>query len=428
MKDKFIPQLRFSDFRGQWSTKLLSEVAVTKITNSFSRENLNYEVGEVKNIHYGDIHTRFHTLFDIERENVPFVNPEISIQRISDDNYCQVGDIIFADASEDLNDVGKSIEIVNLDNQKILAGLHTIMIRPTPNVFSKGFAGYLFISNNIRKQIQKESQGSKVLSISGGRLLKTILTFPSTSEQTKIASFLTAVDDKLQALKKKKELLEQYKKGVMQQLFSQALRFKKDDGTNYPEWEEKKLGELNIYISDGNYGELYPKASEMKSTGIPFIRANNIKNLSLTWNDMKFIDEELHKILTSGHLLENDILITTRGDIGMVAYVTSEFSGANINAQICLLRCYENICSKYLIQYLASEYGLRQFKSLQTGSALKQLPKGNLVKINIPIPSKDEQTKIANFLSAIDDKITHCQSELNGMERWKKGLLQQMFC
>ena len=119
-----------------------------KVTNSFSRENLNYETGNIKNIHYGDIHTKFQTLFDIEKELVPYINGEISLIRISEDYYCQEGDIVFADASEDLNDVGKSIEIVNLNGEKLLSGLHTLLARPNKKYFHKGFNGYLFKSVN----------------------------------------------------------------------------------------------------------------------------------------------------------------------------------------------------------------------------------------------------------------------------------------
>src|SRR5690606_21997351 len=140
-----------------------------KVTNSFSRENLNYQVGTIKNIHYGDIHTKFQTLFNITNEIVPFINDEINVGRISDENYCKEGDIIFADASEDLNDVGKSIEIINVNREKLLSGLHTLLARPKVNIFHLGFNGYLFKSNQVRTQIQKESQGSKVLSINVGR-------------------------------------------------------------------------------------------------------------------------------------------------------------------------------------------------------------------------------------------------------------------
>src|SRR5690606_19460861 len=173
-----------------------------KVTNSFSRNDLNYDNGTVKNIHYGDIHTKFQTLFDITREMVPYINKNISLDRISDDYYCKEGDIIFADASEDMNDVGKSIEVVHLNNEKLLSGLHTLLARPKQGLFFKGFNGYLFKSKNVRLQIQKEAQGTKVLSISTKRISNIKLSFPSEREQEKITSFLSRLDQRIQTQSK----------------------------------------------------------------------------------------------------------------------------------------------------------------------------------------------------------------------------------
>lgn len=255
------------------------------------------------------------------------------------------------------------------------------------------------------------------------------LALPHEQEQAKVANFLTAIYEKITQLTKKHDLLNQYKKGVMQQIFSQELRFKDDDGGDFPEWKDIKISGLNLYISDGNYGEQYPTSDQMVSSGVPFIRANNIKEQKLVWDDMKFITPDHHKILTSGHLLPNDILITTRGEIGTVALVQDEFGGSNINAQICLLRVNDTneLAPEFLLQELTTNHCQKQFKELQTGSALKQLPKSSLGKVSIKTPSLKEQTKIANFLSAVDEKITVTQTQLQAVKRYKQGLLQQMF-
>ncbi len=274
---------------------------------------------------------------------------------------------------------------------------------------------------------KKYNEASGVPSLSKKTIEKIKISLPLFNEQQKIANFLTSIDQKIEQLTKKEKLLVAYKKGIMQKIFSQEIRFRDENGEVYGDWVERKLGEVGIYISDGNYGEMYPKANEMKLSGIPFIRANNIKNLTLIWNDMKYIDEKLHNLLTSGHLQTNDILVTTRGDIGMLAYVKQEFNNANINAQICLLRCNESLNSFYLLQYLASQEGINQFKKFQTGSALKQLPKSSLKKIKFPDPCLSEQTKIANFLSSIDKKIEQINQQIEESKGFKKGLLQQMF-
>ena len=244
-KNKNVPTLRFKEFEGEWENKLFGDLYSFKKTNSLSRDKLNYDKGTVKNIHYGDIHKRFNAIFNIKDEKVPFINSDIDLSKIALENYCEEGDLVIADASEDYSDIGKTIEIKSLNNEKVLAGLHTFLARRKFKL-ATGFIAFLFKNHNVKLKVMRIAQGTKVLSISTKRLSKIPLPFPSLAEQKKIATFLTAIDKRLQLLEQKKERLEQYKKGVMQQLFSQAIRFKKDDGTEYEDWEEKKLGEILI--------------------------------------------------------------------------------------------------------------------------------------------------------------------------------------
>ncbi|MFZ1801698.1 MAG: restriction endonuclease subunit S [Candidatus Saccharimonas aalborgensis] len=201
------------------------------------------------------------------------------------------------------------------------------------------------------------------------------------------------------------------------------LRFPKFSG----EWEPRKLGDLDIYVSDGNYGEMYPKTSEMKDSGVAFIRANNLKDGKLTWQDMRYIDLDLHKVLKSGHLKTGDTLVTTRGDVGITAYVTEEFDNANINAQICLLRTGDDLAKQYLFYSLQTAKSKNQFTQLQTGSALKQLPKGKLALLVIGVPSKDEQEKIAGFLTVVDERVAAMSKKVELLQRYKKDVMQKIF-
>lgn len=406
-KQKNIPLLRFPEFTEEWIASKLGDVVKYKVTNSFSRENLNYKSGKIKNIHYGDIHTKFHTLFDITKENIPFVNEEINIQRISEDNYCKKGDIILADASEDLNDVGKSIEIVNLNNEKLLSGLHTILARPNENIFSKGFIGYLFKSDNVRMQIQKESQGSKILSISATRLSKIIIhyplsTIPSVSEQKKIANFLTAVDEKLQALKQKKSLLEKYKKGVMQQIFSQQIRFIDENGKEFPKWEEKRLGEVLDYEQPTNY--LVSNTEYDDDFEIPVLTAGKTFILGYT-------DE------TNGVFKNNLPVILFDDFTTATQFVDFPFKAKSSAMKI--LKAKENTNIKFIyeaIQMINYEIGGHGRHWISVFAAME-----------IQIPFLSEQNKIANFLSSIDERIINSQLSIIHLEKWKKGLLQKMF-
>lgn len=219
---KKIPEFRFGGFEegGEWLVEPLSKIYSFITTNSLPRDNLNYEEGDVKNIHYGDIHTKFSALFDITKERVPFINSSISLEKTRVENYCREGDIIFADASEDLKDIGKMIELVNLNNEKLLSGLHTLHARQVGSKLVVGFAGHLFISNSIRRQIQREAQGSKVLSISVPRISNISITYPKDKkEQQKIADLLTSLDELIMEQAQKIDELKIHKKGLMQGLF-----------------------------------------------------------------------------------------------------------------------------------------------------------------------------------------------------------------
>jgi type I restriction enzyme, S subunit len=217
-----VPRLRFEEFEGdgEWVFEQFEKVYSFLVTNSFSRENLNHESGSVKNIHYGDIHTKFSTLFDITKEKASFINADVSIEKIRQECYCKEGDMIFADASEDLNDVGKSIEIVNVNNESLLSGLHTLLARQKEPKLITGFGGHLFLSNRIRNQIKREAQGAKVLGISGTRLSNVIIYYPKNKiEQQKIASCLSSLDEVITVQLEKIDQLKLHKKGLMQGLF-----------------------------------------------------------------------------------------------------------------------------------------------------------------------------------------------------------------
>jgi type I restriction enzyme S subunit len=256
-KQTLVPELRFPEFRdkGEWILESFEELYSFKTTYSFSRGELNYDNGSVKNIHYGDIHTKFTTLFDTKKEKVPYINNLLLIKKVKLECYCKEGDMIFADASENLDDIGKSIEIINLNNEKLLSGLHTLLARQKKNKLIIGFGGHLFLSNGIRCQIQREAQGSKVSGISSGRLSTIKIYYPKNKvEQQKIANCLSSIDELITAQSRKLDAFKTHKKGLMQQLFPAEseivpkLRFPefRDKG----EWEEKKLNQIARPVTD----------------------------------------------------------------------------------------------------------------------------------------------------------------------------------
>ena len=221
MQKLFSQQIRFkaddgSEF-GEWEEVKFSDFFNFHQTNSHSRALLA-EHGVIMNIHYGDIHTKFSMLFDVNKEIVPFLSEEVDASKINEDQFLKIGDLIIADASEDYKDIGKAIEVVNLDGQKLVAGLHTYIARPKKS-FASGFNGYLMQTFFVREQIKKLATGISVLGISKTNLGKVEFKVPCLEEQIKIAHFLSAIDQKIEVVAQQIEQAKQWKKGLLQQMF-----------------------------------------------------------------------------------------------------------------------------------------------------------------------------------------------------------------
>jgi type I restriction enzyme, S subunit len=222
MQKLFSRELRFKDSNGNefpdWEKKRMGEVFTWVRTNSLSREHLTYAGGSVQNIHYGDIHTKFRANFRQGLEVVPYVAPTAGVS-FTDADYCRLGDVVIADASEDYSDIGKAIEIVELTGIPLVAGLHTYIARPTNGGLQLGFSGYLLRSPALRLRIMRIAQGISVLGISKKELEKLPIEVPYPDEQRKIANFLSAIDSKIQFVIAEIEQGQTFKKGLLQQMF-----------------------------------------------------------------------------------------------------------------------------------------------------------------------------------------------------------------
>lgn len=417
-----VPNLRFPGFSEEWETKKLEEVMDFKVTNSFSRENFNYEVGSVKNIHYGDIHTKFQTLFDITNEIVPFINDKINVGRISDENYCKEGDVIFADASEDLNDVGKSIEIINVNGEKLLSGLHTLLARPEANIFHLGFNGYLFKSNSVRIRIQKESQGSKVLSINVGRISKIELSFPTVQEQERITALLSLLDKRIQTQSKIIKQLETLIRDFRNQIFKQKIKFRDEFENEFPEWEIRKLSD----VAERNV----QKNSENNQ---------NVLTISAQFgliSQLDFFNKSVSARDVSGYYLlrQNDFSYNKSYSngypMGAIKRLKRYEKGIVSTLYICF-RFNEAVCVDFMEQYFESGIQNSEIEKIAQEGArnhgLLNVGVSDFFDIEIILPTIKEQKRIADFLLSIDLKVKIETDLLYKLEEQKKFFLQQMF-
>ena len=423
---KLVPKLRFPEFRGAvgWAPEPMGEVYSFKGNNSLSRDKLNYDAGSVKNIHYGDIHTKFSTHFVITRELVPFIN-EAEECVIRDENLCTEGDMIFADASEDMADIGKAIEITHLNGERVVSGLHTILARRMGERIALGFGGHLFKSGWVRTQIQKEAQGAKVLGISPKRLRNVQLPLPNDSaEQQKIADCLSAVDELIAAQARKVDALKTHKKGLMQQLFPREgetqprLRFPefRDAG----EWALKTLEE----IAEIKSGSTPLRANEEFFVGgtIPWVKTTDLNNSFITETEERLTPKAKVRINPVG-----SVLVAMYGGFNQIGRTGFLAVPAATNQAISVLQLdLKKALPEYVLAWLNAK--VEDWKRIASSSRKDPNITGtDVAKFPIALPNIPEQQRIADCLASLDTLITTATQALETLKTHKKGLMQQLF-
>lgn len=425
----FAPKLRFPEFRKgpDWAAKPIGETYVFKRNNSLSRENLNYESGIAKNIHYGDIHTKFSTHFDITQEKLPFIKQSEPLDGFSAEDDCAEGDMVFADASEDLEDIGKSIEIVRLNNERVVAGMHTILARPNGGHFVIGFGGHLFKCRYVRTQIQKESQGTKVLGISTTRLAKVNLPIPpSKPEQQKIAECLSTLDELIGNERRKLDILKVHKTSLMQRLFPRddktlpILRF--SEFMNNPKWECDLLGMIFDTSSGGT-----PSRSEKRywNGKIPWITTSLVDFRAITSAE-EFITEEGLASSSAKIFPQGTVLIAmygqgkTRGKVGLLSFP------AATNQACAAILPRNDIDPHFVFLSLVGRYD--EIRELSNSGGQENLSQGLVRGMLFAFPSDEaEQRKVTSCLSSLDELIGMQREKIEALKTHKHGLVQQLF-
>ena len=288
-------------------------------------------------------------------------------------------------------------------------------------------------SEELKRYGETVGAGSTFVEVSGKQMANMELMMPTTMlEQKKIGAYFCTLDHLITLHQRKYEKLKNVKKSMLEKMFpSKGCKVPEIRFSGFTDdWEQRKLGIINTFFTDGNYGEAYPKASDMtdSSSGIPFLTGGNLKEGKLSLDGVSYITPEKHSQLISGHLLEDDIVIAVRGSLGALGYVNTDNSGWNINSQLAILRTDKSeLYGKFLIQYLLSWAGQNELLKRQTGSALKQLPIGALKDVEVPITSVAEQERIATYFDSLDHLITLHQRELEKLKNIKKTLLEKMF-
>ena len=415
----YIPKLRFPQFSGEWEEKNFYEVFDILQNNTFSRDQLNNENGIVRNIHYGDVLIKYGDYIDCQKEKLPFINLENNLSKYEDTSYVKNGDIIIADTAEDYT-AGKVSEICNVKDYKILSGLHTFLCR-TKFEFASKFLGYKLNSGSYHNQIAPLVAGTKVYSINRKAIGETTITYPSKAEQQKIADFLSNVDSIITAETKILNTLQKKKKALMQKLFTQQLRFKSDDGTDFPKWEESTLEKECDYV------DYRGKTPKKVSTGIFLVTAKNIKLGYIDYECSKeyIAENDYNEVMHRGKVKLGDVLITTEAPCGNVAQIDNE--NVALAQRVIKYSSKGRLNNTFLKYYFLSDLFRTIINEKATGSTVKGIKGSVLHKQKVIVPSLEEQQKIADCLSSLDSLIQNQQKVVTTWQQRKKALLQQMF-
>ena len=415
-----VPMMRFPDFIGNWVLHDLKSQIDFLAGYAFDSKLMKSAVSKYQLIKMSNV---YQSELNLDRNPSYWEDIDKSTKKF----LLKKGDVILTlTGTVGKKDYGYSVDI--LEDSKFLLNQRLVRLRGRVDKSSSKFIKHLISTQRFFYHFFAESKGGtgnqSNVSIEDLKLFQ--IYFPHLEEQTKIANFLTAVDEKIQHLTQKADLLAQYKKGVMQQIFSQELRFKDDDGGDFPEWERRLLGQLYNITSSKRVFQ-----NEWTKVGVPFYRAREVVKLSengVVENEL-FISDEMYCEYKEkyGVPKKDDLIVTGVGTIGRLYVVKAEDKFYFKDGNIIWFKNMGIANSQFVKQLFKSHVVKKQIEDNASITTVGTYTIESANKTSIPFPCVKEQTKIANFLTAIDDKITHAQTQFAAVKQYKQGLLQQMF-
>ncbi len=382
--------MRFPEFTEEWKRIKVSDLLDFYSTNSLSWEQLEYESNEPYNLHYGLIHVGLPTIIDLTKDKLPSIKDGNVPKKYE---LCKEGDIAFADASEDTNEVAKVVEFYNLDGKKVVCGLHTIHGRNNNGQTAKGFLGYCFSSTVFHNQIRRIAQGTKIYSINTRNFSEVFVGLPSMNEQQKIATLLRLMDERIATQNKIIEDLKKLKSAIYQELFSNL------------QGEEKSLSEL-AEITKGQQ----VNGNQLSENGKYYVMNGGIMPSG-------YYDDYNTEAGT--------ISISEGGNsCGYVQYNKSKFwSGGH--CYTLHIKPTARISTLFLFHCL--KWKEEDIMALRIGSGLPNIQKKDLSKVRIIVPTFDKQQQLIALLSTLQMKIEYEEMYTINLDKQKLHLLSQMF-
>ena len=375
--------MRFPEFHGEWDKCKVSDLLDFYSTNSLSWEQLEYGTDNMLNLHYGLIHVGLPTMVDLSKDILPAIKKENEPKNFE---LCKEGDIAFADASEDTNEVAKAIEFYTLEDKAVVCGLHTIHGRDKSNKTVVGYKGYAFSSTAFHHQIRRIAQGTKIYSISTKNFAECYIGIPSKGEQTKIAKLLRLIDERIATQSKLIEKLESLIKGIAQKIVRNNMPNVRL--TECLECKSSTLQESEV-CEQGTY---------------PVYGANGIVGY-------------LDNYSTEGEAV---YIIKDGSGVGTVSYVTGKCSATGT---LNTLQAKEG----YSLQYFYYLLKVFNFEPYKTGMAIPHIYFKDYGKAKVFCPSYTEQLQYARLLSAIESNLSKEINIQTNLSLQKQYLLRQMF-
>ena len=381
--------MRFPEFSEEWEICKVSELLDFYSTNSLSWEQLEYGTKAIMNLHYGLIHVGLPTMVDLTRDNLPNIKEDNMPKNFE---LCKEGDVAFADASEDTNEVAKPIEFFDLAGKNIVCGLHTIHGRDNKNKTVIGFKGYAFSSSAFHNQIRRIAQGTKIYSISTKNFSECFIGIPSKVEQTKIATLLRLIDERIATQNKIIDKLQSLIKGINCKIFALI------QGNEY------RLGDIAT-ITNGN-SNVQDASVEYRVGLYPFFDRSE---------DVKYLPTFLFD--------KESIIYPGEGTEFMPRYYNGKFALHQRCYAICDFNEAVNPQFLYFFLKTQNSYFIRN----AVGSTVPSLRLDTFQKLKVVIPSKETQYSVYSFLSTLEQKLDVENSIMKMLLCQKRYLLRQMF-
>ena len=414
------PKIRFDEYgcaaESSYESKSFEDIFVFSTGKNIKQAEASPDFA-TPCVRYGEL---YHMYAEVITTIINRTNVDVADLKFSDGD-----EILLPSAGEDPLDIGSASA---LTIKEVAIGRTINVLKPKePEVYDQKFASY-YINQKLKKKISTLARGASISNVYNSDLRKLEIHLPTLPEQRKIADFLTAVDGRIQELIQKKALLEDYKKGVMQQLFTQAIRFKDDHGNDFPDWEEKRFYDLLDDVLDFRGRTPLKLGMDWGGGDVKSLSANNVKNGYIDFAaEGNLGSQALYERWMGGvSLKKGDIVFTMEAPLGQALQVPDNQQYI-LSQRVVAFKTRRLVSNDFLLQLIWSADFQEQLAKLATGSTAKGINQKSLRMVNVSIPSVPEQTKIANFLTALDRKIESVASQITLTQTFKRGLLQQMF-